>query len=322
MKNNNILDTEYAIEINNLSKSFNDLKVLDKLSLKVKKGQLYGFLGLNGAGKTTALNIILGLIPRDEGQILINNLDVDKNIESIRNNIGIVFQNSTLDPILSVYDNLLFRASLYKDIYNKHNIKKVVDDIIVEFQLEDIKNKRYKNLSGGQKRRVDIARSLIHKPSILFLDEPTTSLDPSSRKLVWQILNKIQRERNLTILLTTHYMEEANKCEFISILQKGKKIVEGTPTQLKSWFANTTVKVYSKQNLELEQIAKSLDAEINYLDKGYIFSFSNNSQAVKFVELISKITNDFELHKGTMEEVFINVTSMDPEQINEVIKNV
>lgn len=184
------------IVINNLQKNFRKNKALKGVSFSVKRGELFGYLGLNGAGKTVTLNIILGLLKRDGGEVYINGLNVDKNQLEIRNQVGIVFQESILDPELSVRENLMIRATLYKDFLKDETVASVVDKIIDEFQLNDFASRRYGTLSGGQKRRADIARALVHSPNILFLDEPTTGLDPNSRKLVWQILKKSNKHGN------------------------------------------------------------------------------------------------------------------------------
>ncbi|QNM93544.1 ABC transporter ATP-binding protein [Mycoplasma sp. Pen4] len=297
---------DYIIVINNLRKTFGKKVAINDLSFKVKKGELFGFLGLNGAGKTTTLNIIMGLLSKNKGEITIDGLDIKHNINKVRNKIGIVFQDSLMDPTLSVYDNIYCRASLYNHI-NKKDIKQIVNDIIEEFELTDLKKRTYGSLSGGQRRRVDIARALVHKPEILFLDEPTTGLDPNSRVLVWDILNKIRKTRNLTILLTTHYMEEANECDYAIIIEKGNKLVEGTPAELKRIYAPARVKIYDDKNVMLEKVFEQYP---NYTKDGnvYILDFKEYNDALKFVRKHNYILDDFELIKGTMDQVFLKVT--------------
>ncbi|QNM93928.1 ABC transporter ATP-binding protein [Mycoplasma sp. Pen4] len=305
-------NNEYVIEIENLNKSFKDKKALNNLSFKVKKGELFGFLGVNGAGKTTTLNIILDLVKKDSGLLKIYGADIDqiKDINLIKRKIGIVFQESILDDKLSVYDNLLTRAALYHRYFSDSKPEALVKSVVDDFKLQDILNQSYASLSGGQRRRVDIARALIHKPEILFLDEPTTGLDPSARKLVWETLHKIQKERKLTILLTTHYMEEANNCNYVIIIDKGNKLVQGTPSELKTkysfgkiyWFKSKT----QENSLFLEQ------ERINYCyeDNCYTLKFTNYETAINFALKHSRILGDFELVKGTMDDVFLNVTEL------------
>ncbi|QKT05150.1 ABC transporter ATP-binding protein [Mycoplasma sp. OR1901] len=304
IKNN---ENDEVIIIKNLVKSFKKYKALKGISFSVKKGELFGFLGLNGAGKTTTLNIILGLLKRDSGDVLIHGKSIDDDIVSIRNQIGIVFQESILDPGLNVYQNLLVRASLYKSFFKNQTPKQVVEQIMEEFQLNDFADRNYSALSGGQKRRVDIARALVHKPSILFLDEPTTGLDPNSRKLVWEILNKIQKERKLTILLTTHYMEEANNCNRAIIIQKGEKLVEGTPSELKSKYSSSHIKIYKMSSTLNDSILKSnLDFKID--NNVYTIKFKDYNEGSKWIKEHIKDIEDYEFFKGSMDEVFLNVT--------------
>ncbi|MCU4706678.1 ABC transporter ATP-binding protein [Mycoplasma sp. CSL7503-lung] len=305
-KEENKINKEVII-IKNLQKSFKKYKALKGISFNVNKGELFGFLGLNGAGKTTTLNIILGLLKRDAGEVLINGQNIDEDIVSIRNQIGIVFQESILDPGLNVYQNLLVRANLYKSFFKDKTPKEVVNEIIDEFQLNDFVNRNYAHLSGGQKRRVDIARALVHKPSILFLDEPTTGLDPNSRKLVWEILSKIQKDRNLTILLTTHYMEEANNCNRAIIIQKGEKLVEGTPSELKSKYSSSQIKIYKMTSKLSDSILKSnLDFKIN--NNVYTIKFKDYNEGSGWIKEHIKDIEDYEFFKGSMDEVFLNVT--------------
>ncbi|MHA3825959.1 ABC transporter ATP-binding protein [Mycoplasma sp. Z1473D] len=303
------MEEQYIIEIEKLNKSFKKQKALNDLSFKVKKGELFGFLGLNGAGKTTTLSIILGIIKKDSGTIKVEGVDLDsKQGKNIKNKIGIVFQESILDNKLSVYDNLMSRAAMYSKYIKDKTTEELVDDVVKDFELEDFLRKPYGSLSGGQKRRVDIARALVHKPEILFLDEPTTGLDPTSRKLVWKILRKIQREKGLTILLTTHYMEEANNCNYAIIIQKGEKLAEGSPADLKNTYSKAKLYVHQEPNSVLEEIFTSNDAKFFYADRKYLVTFSTYDQAREFVLKYGSILSDFELAKGTMDDVFLNVT--------------
>ncbi|MBN0919653.1 ABC transporter ATP-binding protein [[Mycoplasma] gypis] len=302
-KQNNTPSEDDVVYIENLVKTFKKNQALKGISFSIKKGELFGFLGLNGAGKTTTLNIILGLLKRDSGTVLISGQNIDKDITKIRNEVGIVFQESIMDPILSVYENLMVRASLYKGFFKDTTVKDVVEDIIKEFQLEEIRNRPYAKLSGGQKRRVDIARALVHKPSILFLDEPTTGLDPNSRKLVWKILNQIQKQRNLTIMLTTHYMEEADNCDRVIIIKSGEILEHGTPAQLKSIYSKTKLIVY-KANEDW----KARHQDSKNIDNKLTFEFENFEKGSQFLKENIEFIEDYEFYKGTMDEVFLNVT--------------
>ncbi|MCS4536812.1 MULTISPECIES: ABC transporter ATP-binding protein [unclassified Mycoplasma] len=301
------LDKKNIIVIEKLFKKFKKFVALKEISFSVKKGELFGFLGLNGAGKTTTLNIILGLLKRDGGNVYINSQSIDKDITKVRNEIGIVFQESILDPSLTVWENLKIRASLYKNFFKDRKIDDVVREIVDEFQLSDFVKRPYGKLSGGQRRRVDIARALVHRPSILFLDEPTTGLDPNSRKLVWEILKNIQKQRHLTILLTTHYMEEADDCSRAIIIQKGKKLVEGTPAELKKLYSSSTVLLHSISE-RLRNKIKESNLNFNYKNSSIIIKFDTFKQGHEFVKNNIDDIEDYEFIKGSMDEVFLNVT--------------
>ncbi|WP_406613479.1 ABC transporter ATP-binding protein [Mycoplasma corogypsi] len=308
--NQNLQDREVILRITNLNKSFKKNKALQDLSFKVYRKQLYGFLGINGAGKSTTLNIIMGLLAKDSGEIELCGEKVKGDFTKIRNNIGIVFQGSILDPNLTVYENLYSRLSLYKNQFKGQETKDVVNNIIREFKLEDIVDQKYQGLSGGQKRRVDIARALAHNPSILFLDEPTTGLDPVSRKLVWEILENLQKEKGLTIILTTHYMDEADNCDYTIVIKKGQKLAEGTPSDLKTKYAMSWLMI--QDNSEDQRIKKLLDQhKMNYEFKGgyYKVTFPSYEQANQFTKKHIHLLDNFELIKGGMEEVFINLTN-------------
>ena len=214
------------IEIENLSKSFKDVKAVSDLSFSVKKGELFAFLGINGAGKSTTISIICNQLKKDSGKIVIDGVDIDKNSESINSKLGVVFQASVLDGFLTVYDNLKNRAALY-GIYGKE-FEKRLDELSDILNFKDLLKRSVKKLSGGQRRKIDIARALFPHPKILILDEPTTGLDPQTRKNIWNVINKLRKEEQITVLLTTHYMEEAADADYVVIIDSGKKVASGT----------------------------------------------------------------------------------------------
>ncbi|WP_036463897.1 ABC transporter ATP-binding protein [Mycoplasmopsis sturni] len=296
---------EIVLKIENLNKSFGNFKALNNLNFEVQKGELFGFLGVNGAGKTTTLNIIFGILKPDSGQVWINGKNAFKNQAYIKNEIGVVFQNSILDPYLKVSEILYEKALLYRNRF-KEPIKDVVKKIIDEFELTSFSNKLYHQLSGGQKRRVDIARALIHKPLILFLDEPTTGLDPNSRKLVWKNLQNYREKNNLTIILTTHYMEEANNCTNVIVLQKGKILERGTVRELKTKYTETIIKIYHKVDPDLELSFKEKNLKFKYIDNHYRIYFVNTNKAHDFL-IENPEMKDIELVNGDMDDVFLNI---------------
>lgn len=293
-----------AIEINGLKKSFGTVKAVDDISFKVKEGSLFAFLGENGAGKSTTINIISTLLLKDEGEVFVDGLNIDKQASKIRSKVGIVFQGYVLDKRLSVKDNLKIRASYY-GIYGEA-WKKRFAELSEVFELDEINGREYGKLSGGQRRRVDIARALINRPKILILDEPTTGLDPQTRKTVWEIISNVKRETGMTVFLTTHYMEETAKADTVVIIDSGKIIAEGSPVRLKDKYSSDYVKIYYPKN---ETVEKSLTGyEYSYVDNFYKVKVASSVEAKEFVLSHGNILNDFEIIKGDMDDVFLNVT--------------
>lgn len=293
-----------AIEINGLKKSFGTVKAVDDISFKVKEGSLFAFLGENGAGKSTTINIISTLLLKDEGEVFVDGLNIDKQASEIRSKIGIVFQGYVLDKRLSVKDNLKIRASYY-GIYGEA-WKKRFAELSEVFSLDEIKGREYGKLSGGQRRRVDIARALINRPKILILDEPTTGLDPQTRKTVWEIISNVKNETGMTVFLTTHYMEETAKADTVVIIDSGKIIAEGSPVRLKDKYSSDYIKIYYPKN---ETVEKSLIGyEYSYVDNFYKVKVASSVEAKEFVLSHGNILNDFEIIKGDMDDVFLNVT--------------
>lgn len=298
--------TENVIEVENLKKSFGDVLAVNNLNFSVKKGNLFAFLGLNGAGKSTTINILCSIIKKDSGTIKIDNLNLDKDANKIKRKIGIVFQNSVLDGNLNVRQNLFARASLYD--MSKKQIQERINYLSKIFDLNDLLNRKFAVLSGGQKRRVDIARALIHSPEILFLDEPTTGLDPKTRVMVWKILEDLRKETNLTIFLTTHYMEEAVRADNVIILDNGIVAANGTPDQLKNRYTTDFVRVISAKDKTLENIFKASKKKFDYKNNSYYAEVENSLSALDFINANVEIIKDFEILKGDMDNVFLNVT--------------
>lgn len=288
------------IEIKNLVKNYGDLVAVNDLSFKVKKGELFAFLGVNGAGKSTTINIICGLLEKTSGEIYFNGNLAKPNDSFIKEKIGIVFQNSCLDTPLTVLDNLKHRASLY-GIFGDE-FKEKLKELTELFDLKDILNRPIKALSGGQKRKVDIARALIHNPEVLILDEPTTGLDPQTRQRIWQILND-KRKQNLTIILTTHYMEEASDADYVVIIDGGKKVASGTPLDLKNTYLNDFIYLYNTS----EEDIKKLNLPYKKIQNGFSISVKNTEQAKELIIMHQELFKDFEIVKGKMDDVFLTV---------------
>lgn len=301
-----IIDKDCILQIEHLSKSYGDLKAVDDISLKVKKGSLFSFLGMNGAGKSTTINIICSILKKDSGKIYVNGYDLDKDVNKIKEEIGIVFQNSVLDNDLTVYQNLKVRASFYG--FSKKEEKEKINNIVNLLQLNEILDKPINKLSGGQKRRVDIARSMIHNPKLLILDEPTTGLDPKTRLMVWNLINEIRNKTGMNAFLTTHYMEEAEESTYIVIMNKGKIISEGTPLELKNKYTSDYIKAYLDKNEQLEELLNKDKIQYSYFEENnfYKIYIKNSELSVELLNKYKEYIKDFEILKGDMDDVFLN----------------
>ena len=290
------------IEISHLNKSFGDVKAVQDLSFRVKEGELFAFLGINGAGKSTTINIMCGQLSKDSGSIVIDQNDLDKNVDNIKRELGVVFQNSVLDYALSVYDNLESRAALYGIVGKEFRQRLYALAQMLEF--EQLLKRSVGKLSGGQRRRIDIARALIHKPKILILDEPNTGLDPKTRKTLWNVISELQKNENMTVFLTTHYMEEAAQADYVVIIDGGKISAEGTPLDLKNTYTGDYITIYGVS----ENTVKALGVVYEKIKDAYRLSVSNTSEATKLIIKNPEIFNDYEITKGKMDDVFLAVT--------------
>ena len=295
---------ENVIEIQHLIKDFKDVRAVNDLSFKVKKGEFFAFLGVNGAGKSTTISIMCGKLSRNSGSVLINGLDIDKDMDQIRKVLGVVYQNNVLDKVLTVYDNLKFRAGLYN--ITGEEFKKRYEYFADILDFKDLKDRVYGKLSGGQKRRVDIARALLHNPEILILDEPTTGLDPQTRKLVWEVIDKIRKERQMTVFLTTHYMEEVSDANYIVILNKGEIVASGTPLELKNKYTGDFISIY---NIKKEDVDK-LGLKYEIIPNGYRIEVKDTEEATKLITTYPNLFKDYEVIKGKMDDVFLNATGI------------
>lgn len=293
---------EYSIEIKNLKKLFGNVKAVDGLSFKVKKGDLFAFLGVNGAGKSTTISIICGALKKTSGEVFVCGKNTETEFSEVSKELGVVFQNSVLDSALSVEDNLISRASLY-GIYGKE-AKERMHQLAVTLDFEDLLKRTIGKLSGGQRRRIDIARALIHKPSILILDEPTTGLDPQTRKLIWNVISKCQKEDGMTVLLTTHYMEESASADHVIIIDSGKIVAEGTPVGLKNKYTGDFITIYNGDETKIKKLKKPYKSDGEKIR----IEVKNTAEARNLILNNPDIFEDFEIVKGNMDDVFLNVT--------------
>ncbi|MDO5520201.1 MAG: ABC transporter ATP-binding protein [bacterium] len=294
------------ISVKGLSKSYGKVKAVNHISLEVEEGELVGFLGENGAGKTTTINMLCTLQKMEEGEVEICGYQLGKEDNEIRKNIGVVFQNNTLDDFLTVKENLLMRASLYNTdkSVNKEQLKKVSELL----DITDLLKVRYKTLSGGQKRRVEIARALMNAPKILFLDEPTTGLDPQTRKTVWNLINTLRKEYKMTVFLTTHYMEEAALADHIIILEKGMVIEDATPMELKDRYAHDRLIIQPNDKEKALRILKKFPYRVHVKQSTISIHVKESKNSIALLKELEPYIDSFEVVKGTMDDVFLEVT--------------
>lgn len=297
-----------AINVHNLHKSYGEVEAVKGISFQVQAGDLFALLGTNGAGKSTTIEILCTLLRKSSGTVEINQhlLGERENNEKIRQSIGVVFQQSLLDERLTVFENIMHRGRIYK--MSKEELAENYAFVCSYLQLEDIQHKKYGTLSGGQKRRADIARALIHKPAILFLDEPTTGLDPQIRQFVWQAIRRLQNDMNMTVILTTHYMEEAAVADQVVVLKNGQVIAQGTPEQLKTTYAYDQLKLVFKDRVQGERWLQEMGLSYTTNTSVYTIKVNEPMQALKLLLAVEEFIESFEVIKGTMDDVFIRIT--------------
>lgn len=297
-----------AIKVTNLRKYFKEVKAVDDISFQIEQGELFGFLGVNGAGKSTTINMLCTLFPPTDGQVEVCGYRLGRENEAIRRSIGVVCQNNSLDNRLSVRENLMIRGKFYEK--NNTKIRKKMEEAVEIMNLQDICNRRFAKLSGGQKRRCEIAAALLHTPEILFLDEPTTGLDPATRKLVWESVEQMRMELNMTVFLTTHYMEEAARATNIAIMDAGHIMEQGTPFELKERYAKDKLRLSATagREEELQQILEEQKHSFRIREGGLTLTLEDSMQALPILERCREALAGFEMVQGTMDDVFLNVT--------------
>lgn len=288
-----------AIELKNIKKTFGEIRAVDDLSFSVREGEFFAFLGVNGAGKSTTISILCGALAADSGTVLI---DGEPLCADARAKLGVVFQSSVLDGALTVYENLRSRAALY-GITGKE-FKERLESLDELLSIHELLPRRLMKLSGGQRRRVDIARALIADPRILILDEPTTGLDPQTRKMLWDAINTLRRTKNLTVLLTTHYMEEAAEADYVLIIEGGKQVACGTPLELKNTYAGDSIILYGVDEAQVS----ALGVPVTAVRDGFRLSVDNTAAATELILKNPALFADYEILKGKMDDVFLTVT--------------
>ncbi len=299
---------EIALKIEDLCKSYADVKAVNGISFSVKRGMLFAFLGVNGAGKSTTINMICSILKKDAGKIFVCGYDLDEKPFEVKREIGVVFQTSVLDRELTVKENLEIRTSFYS--LSKAEKRRNLEEITRLLELGPILNRPVKNLSGGQMRRVDIARAMAHRPRLLILDEPTTGLDPKTRLAVWSLIDRVRAETGMTVFLTTHYLEEADKAQDVVIMDKGRIIARGTPNELKNAYSSDRIVCYRGRDDGFERALGAADRSFSYDEERgvYRIDIGGGADAKEILGKFGAYIGDFEILKGDMDDVFLNVT--------------
>mgnify|MGYP000888389373 FL=1 len=297
---------EKIIEVSNLHKSYGPVKAVNGIDFTVKKGELFAFLGPNGAGKSTTIETICTLLKPGSGKVVVAGYELGKDDYKIRENIGVVFQYSVLDDLLTVEENLSLRAAFY-GLYGRER-KKALELAAKAAGIESFLKRPYGKLSGGQKRRTDIARALVNTPKVIFLDEPTTGLDPKTRKNVWQTIFSLQKQTQLTVFLTTHYMEEAVNADNIAIIDKGRIVATGAPALLKEKFSSDKLLLTPKNSNELGSVLDGYNLKYHKAGGQFILSLQNTLQALPILDSVRANIIGFQVITGNMDDVFVNIT--------------
>ncbi len=299
---------ELALRIENLYKSYGDLVAVNGISFTVKRGALFAFLGVNGAGKSTTINMICSILKKDGGKIFVDGHDLDEDPFQVKREIGVVFQSSVLDKELTVRQNLEIRTAFYS--LTREEKRENVEKIVKLLELESILNRPVKNLSGGQMRRVDIARAMVHNPRLLILDEPTTGLDPKTRLAVWSLIDGIRSSTGMTVFLTTHYLEEADKASDVVIMDRGTIIAHGTPNELKNLYSTDKLLCYLERSEKLEKAFSERGVTFTYQQEHgcYCISVKSTAEAKELLFSFGEELKDIEILKGNMDDVFLNAT--------------
>lgn len=300
------MEREPIIKVSHLSKAYGKVKAVEDISFYVEAGKLFAFLGPNGAGKSTTINTICTFLKPDDGEVTVNGCRLGREDDGIRKSIGVVFQENLLDGLLTVEENLLLRGSLYG--MEKKELKEAVKRTVQVTELDSFLKRPYGKLSGGQRRRADIARALIHTPEILFLDEPTTGLDPQTRKNVWDTIKRLQKERGMTVFLTTHYMEEAEEADYCIVVDDGRIAAKGTPFELKERYAADRLLLKGKEPERLKAVLER--RKTAYIRKAELFEIrlADTMEALPLLNEFQDYLKDFSVIKGSMDDVFIGIT--------------
>ena len=300
------------IEVTNLHKSYGNVRAVKGIDFYVESGKLFAFLGPNGAGKSTTIDIICTFLKQDQGKVVVDGYELGKEDNSIRSIIGAVFQDGLLDNLLTVEENLKIRGSFYG--LKGKNLDQALNYATAATDVTALLKRQYGKLSGGQRRRCDIARALINTPKILFLDEPTTGLDPQTRKNVWETITNLQKKTEMTVFMTTHYMEEASGADYVIIIDEGEIAAKGTPSALKETYTTDRLSLICTDFPRISQLLKEEDIQYENVSNRVIVQIPTTMSALPILEKCKDSISGFEVENGTMDDVFIAVTGREIRQ--------
>ena len=293
------------IQVSDLKKSYGTIEAVKGISFSIQEGEFFSLLGPNGSGKTTTISMICTILSMDAGSVEIYGYCVGREDKMIRKMLGVVFQNNRLDSVLTVRENLEIRGRLYG--LSKASLKERVAELLAITGAANLIERKYGTLSGGEKRKIDIARALIHSPKILLLDEPTTGLDPESRSKIWQMITNLRNEENVTILLTTHYLEETNESDHVVVLNEGRVQVAGKPSEIKDRYSHNFLIIHTNHKKELEDKLKRQNRPYKFQEDMFFIPLKNTKESIPIINDCQGLIESYEVKQGTMDDAFMSI---------------
>jgi multidrug/hemolysin transport system ATP-binding protein len=299
------MSREEIIRIKDIKKNYGPIEAVKGISFSIREGEFFSLLGPNGSGKTTTISMICTILSMDAGSVEICGYRVGQDDKKIRRMLGVVFQNNRLDSVLTVRENLEIRGRLYG--LPKPTLKNRIEELLNVTGAGDLVERKYGTLSGGEKRKIDIARALIHSPKILLLDEPTTGLDPESRSKIWQMVTNLRNEENVTILLTTHYLEETNESDHVVVLNEGRAQVAGKPSEIKERYSHNFLIIHTNHKEKLEIMLNDQKTAYKYRDGMFFIPLKNTKEAISIINDCQDLIESYEVKQGTMDDAFMSI---------------
>jgi len=299
------MSREEIIQIRDIKKNYGPIEAVKGISFSIREGEFFSLLGPNGSGKTTTISMICTILSMDAGSVEISGYRVGRDDKKIRRMLGVVFQNNRLDSVLTVRENLEIRGRLYS--LPKPTLENRIEELLTITGAVDLVKRKYGTLSGGEKRKVDVARALIHSPKILLLDEPTTGLDPESRSKIWQMVTNLRNEENVTILLTTHYLEETNESDHVVVLNEGRVQVAGKPSEIKDRYSHNFLIIHTNHKEELEVMLDDQNTAYKYRDGMFFIPLKNTKEAISIINDCQGLIESYEVKQGTMDDAFMSI---------------